>query len=476
MAECKFIRKGNIISWTKEKFTINKAQVQDLNESDVFCKPQKKMIIFPERNPFKKAEYFCRVHGGNLALPSSTQDIESVLKILEKHRSTCLDSNNIFSKGKALWLGIQRKDRDWYRVNSNGDSIPVSFSNWDPDDCTARTCGADGVTSCAYMNKNGLWAFGLKSESCYTISLCPICEFTETPVFTLKGLCSETSPIDWNFYIRTNDLHQIDGYEGYKFEKFVKEKDQWVLRHPEVFANTSGDHPLGRRDWNYMDKTCEMKLAKKTSLTLSFCIPGKEFTCSGGMCVPLSHRCNQINDCEDQSDEQNCNLVYVPNSYDKLIAPGAYGSIEKAVRIQAKVSIKSIDFIDVKQMRIGLAFIIQLEWIDARLTFKNLDPEGNNFISLELANKIWLPSDHFIHLDAVLGETIKSPIRLLRARNLTHGTVDLTKASVEHYVYPGSKTRLHERVMFNVVYRCDFKTTKFPFDKHQCKFPIRMQV
>ena len=30
--------------------------------------------------------------------------------------------------------------------------------------------------------------------------------------------------------------------------------------------------------------------------------------------------------------------------------------------------------------------------------------------------------------------------------------------------------------MFKVVYRCDFKTTKFPFDQHQCQFPIRMQV
>ena len=31
-----------------------------------------------------------------------------------------------------------------------------------------------------------------------------------------------------------------------------------------------------------------------------------QFTCGNGQCVPLSARCNNVNECSDGSDEQNC--------------------------------------------------------------------------------------------------------------------------------------------------------------------------
>ena len=34
-----------------------------------------------------------------------------------------------------------------------------------------------------------------------------------------------------------------------------------------------------------------------------------QFTCSNGQCVPLTARCNNINECADGSDEQNCGTV-----------------------------------------------------------------------------------------------------------------------------------------------------------------------
>lgn len=31
-----------------------------------------------------------------------------------------------------------------------------------------------------------------------------------------------------------------------------------------------------------------------------------QFTCANGRCVPISARCNGVNECGDNSDEQNC--------------------------------------------------------------------------------------------------------------------------------------------------------------------------
>ena len=36
-----------------------------------------------------------------------------------------------------------------------------------------------------------------------------------------------------------------------------------------------------------------------------------QFTCSNGQCVPLSARCNNVNECNDGSDEQNCGNVKI---------------------------------------------------------------------------------------------------------------------------------------------------------------------
>ena len=39
--------------------------------------------------------------------------------------------------------------------------------------------------------------------------------------------------------------------------------------------------------------------------TLGVCT-GSEFKCNNSMCIPIEKRCNQHNDCGDQSDEINC--------------------------------------------------------------------------------------------------------------------------------------------------------------------------
>ena len=38
--------------------------------------------------------------------------------------------------------------------------------------------------------------------------------------------------------------------------------------------------------------------------------PPNEFTCNNNYCIPLSWKCDQENDCGDNSDEMNCVCKY----------------------------------------------------------------------------------------------------------------------------------------------------------------------
>ena len=137
--------------------------------------------------------------------------------------------------------------------------------------------------------------------------------------------------------------------------------EKWILEDNGFVATTSAEYPLGRKDWNYKDVACGMKSPVKTSLTLSLCYPGKEFTCDSGQCIPLSKRCNQIRECIDGSDEEHCNLVHIPGSYNKLLAPVKRGKNDDSTHLTTRVKIISIDTIDTKEMRMGITFNLYIK-------------------------------------------------------------------------------------------------------------------
>ena len=45
------------------------------------------------------------------------------------------------------------------------------------------------------------------------------------------------------------------------------------------------------------------------------------FTCNDGRCIDLENRCDAKLDCIDESDEDNCNMVFTSKQYKKTIAP-----------------------------------------------------------------------------------------------------------------------------------------------------------
>ena len=59
---------------------------------------------------------------------------------------------------------------------------------------------------------------------------------------------------------------------------------------------------------------CGLQNGANHILTLSDCHPNK-FTCDSGHCIELEKKCDGIVDCEDDSDELNCEFLLVKEDY-----------------------------------------------------------------------------------------------------------------------------------------------------------------
>ena len=110
----------------------------------------------------------------------------------------------------------------------------------------------------------------------------------------------------------------------------------------------------------------------------------------------MKRRCDQLPDCEDRSDEKNCQLIILDEGYNKDVPP-FHMDYSRDIFIPAEVKV-SIDLfnvmsIDEVENTIDLKFGIKMEWYDRRLTYNNLKQNRTflNKLNETDMKRIWLP-------------------------------------------------------------------------------------
>ena len=70
-----------------------------------------------------------------------------------------------------------------------------------------------------------------------------------------------------------------------------------------------------------------------------------EFTCGNGACIDIDARCDNINDCDDRSDEADCTRLTDDETYQKFIVPPPNDGKDK---LEVKVSVKLSKIMDIR--------------------------------------------------------------------------------------------------------------------------------
>ena len=108
----------------------------------------------------------------------------------------------------------------------------------------------------------------------------------------------------------------------------------------------------------------------------------------------MKHRCDQIPQCRDKSDEKGCHLLTLTEGYNKIIPPFSLIMNDTIIPIAVDVSLRLLRVMDINEDEntINFQFEIILEWRDYRISYSNLKNQAFlNTLTQENVESIWLP-------------------------------------------------------------------------------------
>ena len=328
--------------------------------------------------------------------------------------------NEIMPKGAIIEQPVWR---DYYTGEQLDNYTKPWVNNSDPSNGTKDCVGLIAST--------WKWAVSNCNDKGTAKLMCP-CQYDQSkePQLYLRGLCASSnlrtsSPTRGLFYTPRQipgnfaDIYYVGGVST-RIE-FDRNFSTWNLYDltSKTKATSSTNHAsyvLGKHTWTIQNdhKQCHDENSQggsieyRTELKLSGCkqglkpssdgvwVPtnGGEFTCNDGQCVSMRKRCDQLQDCDDGSDEEGCNILSLMKGYNKKNPPYSRMPNETIVPTDINVSMTLLRIVDIDEVdhTIDLQFEIILEWRDHRLSFNNLkEEEYLNSLTDHDIQTIWLP-------------------------------------------------------------------------------------
>ena len=415
MRNCESFPRGNIVQWDRTKLKIV-GQEPNIGirtiDKNFFCKKHTFFVI-PEDNLLRFAYKQCQAFGGHIAVPENDAQNAELLDLVKKFPA-CLDNPN-----SVAWIGIEKKAQasHWNMVNGNyPHALLRNASTFTKIRDKVLNTIQTNEDYCVTLKENGEWTI---YKDCYSITnsivACNVCQFEGgMPVFSLKGACSYNGP-NWNYYLTQDPSHPPGYYfEGYKRDHIVQDRDgAWHLNskngHFVFTLQPYTEGPVGRHFWFYekYEKQRCFEDKNKSTLTVTTCSFLHDFTCSDGACINKYKRCDDITDCDDESDEENCTVVKIDPDY----RPGEPPKLpnNEINYLNTSINVRRIDNIKLDgTMTVTMDIII--EWKDPKLTFLNIrddaTSENDNIkeVSSAIQSQLWLPLDKIVHENAVIGD------------------------------------------------------------------------
>lgn len=369
------------------------------------CRPSEHVVVVAKYQSFFPLRTTCRLLNASLPVPRSQEENDRLMDEFEPFLASC-SPGSIYK----LWLGIRDEIEEGTWVD--GDTAePLAFLNF-------RHPFPNGGRrhSCAHMLDLGTWA----DVPC-SVKTCGACSLARSDFLFLRGLCFDK---EHESYFR------LDGYadgrplfRGYYHHAIAWQQAErrWLLRDLRNNKSVAGlgmrdeaRFPLGHHVWLSMGGGCVEEQTAEIPLSLSICA-NQQFMCRSGHCIDHAYRCNLRYECQDGSDEDECDIVAVNSAYRRHLPPRGTG--DTALELTPSLVLTRVASVDDMEMALDLEFLVAQTWRDDRLLFRHLHVANKTLIPEREVSRIWTPRILILNVEGGQMKHLDSSVVILSAEN-----------------------------------------------------------
>jgi len=137
-------------------------------------------------------------------------------------------------------------------------------------------------------------------------------------------------------------------------------------------------------------------------------------------------------------------------------------------------TIENIYRIDTHNLVIETTVKLNLTWYDDRLKLRNLPRGSEKLVKPTNAEDLWIPLNDLVFPNAIVKSFQEdSFLEISKYNNSSPASHwDVFTDDIENYVFKGENTKLQINKKARMETTCNFRFTKFPFDKHTCDVMI----
>ena len=194
----------------------------------------------------------------------------------------------------------------------------------------------------------------------------------------------------------------------------------------------------------------------------------------------MEERCDQIVDCRDKSDENECSLLVFEESYNKKVPPFTLDQDDnELIPVQVKVSTSLRNVLEIAEFShtIDLKFGITLEWFENRVEYHNLKTKvALNVLSDREVGMLWIPYIIFRNTDndeAVSVEQGRTVVSVTRQGDFVRSGPE-TADEVE--IFKGDENMITMNQTQSKKFHCTYLLHYYPFDTQVCTVDFQLEI
>ena len=313
---------------------------------------------------------------------------------------------------------------------------------------------------------------------------CP-CTYDSPPLIHLRGFCPDTNLEHYRYTVSQSAADPnniiIVGLQSAQIQ-YDSSLSQWAYSDPRLNVTarsraSQNSFVLGKHNWTVSGDKYQCSEDKEYTLEmkLSGC-NSTQFTCDNGQCVNMEERCDQLPQCEDESDEQNCKVLVLQHGYNKKVPPNIVKTKKnkkyKLLPVKVSLTLQKVIAIEEVDYSISFKFKITLKWYENRVIYQNLKNDStDNKLTHDEINMLWLPLVIYWNTDQEETTRLgvewewKTDIFVERGgKPKRNKMTDIDEAEL----FQGSENSLNMEQTYTHAFQCVFDLSKYPFDTQVC--------